>query len=367
MKVSEYDTPALLIDMDAVERNIRRMADYFHRKKASLRPHVKVHKSPALAQRQIEAGAKGITCAKISEAEVMSNSGIKDILIANEIVGEDKIRRLSRLAKDCQIGVLVDDERNARQLSRIASQEDSTIRVLVDLNLSGASGGILDRCGVFPGLNAVKLAHDVSKLKNIEFSGLMGYEGALRSFPNPDAKKTAATRALNLLVETKDQIKASGLDVDVVSCGGTMSYNIAAEFPGVTEVQAGSYIFMDTTYRKYGIDFEFALTVLTRVISRPRPEKIIVDAGLKAISADHGLPVVRDRPDLELTGLNAEHGHISVKRAPAGRLSSLESAEKLELLPSHVDTTACLHDNYVVTRRGEVETTLNIPCRGKLQ
>jgi D-serine deaminase-like pyridoxal phosphate-dependent protein len=165
------------------------------------------------------------------------------------------------------------------------------------------------------------------------------------------------------VIETKDLLEDSGLNVDVVSCGGTMSYNIAGEFPGVTEVQAGSYVFMDTTYLQHGINFEISLTLLTRVVSRPRPDKIIVDAGLKAISADHGLPSVKGRRELELMALNAEHGHIRV----TGPSSSLERGDRLELLPSHVDTTVCLHDRYVVTRRGEVEMTLEIPGRGKLE
>jgi len=349
--------------MDIAERNIRRMADYFSSKKANLRPHVKVHKSPFLARRQIEAGAKGVTCAKISEAEVMAKSGIDDILIANEIVGEDKIGRLAVLAKQCKLGVLVDNAENARQISKVASEANSRISLLVELNLGSQVENILDRCGVPPGLPALELARELTKLKNIEFKGLMGYEGSLRKFPDFQSRKEGAEKALRLVVETKNLLEDSGLNVDVVSCGGTMSHNIAGEFPGVTEVQAGSYVFMDTTYLQHGIDFEISLTLLTRVISRPRPDKIVVDAGLKAISADHGLPKVKEMPELELTALNAEHGHIRVARSSSG----LERGDRLELLPSHVDTTVCLHDRYVVTRRGEVETTLEIPGRGKLE
>jgi len=191
----------------------------------------------------------------------------------------------------------------------------------------------------------------------------MGYEGSLRKFTDFESRKSAVQRALGLLVETKDLVENSGLAVDVVSSGGTMSYNLASEIPGVTEIQAGSYVFMDTTYQKYGIDFDFALTVLTNVISRPRPEKIIVDAGLKTISAEHGLPLLKDRPDIECIALNAEHGHYRLRQP-----SNVPSCgDKLEMLPSHVDTTVCLHDNYVLTRRGEVEGTLAIEARGKLQ
>lgn len=363
MEAVQCDTPALLLDMDLAERNIRRMADYFRGKKAVLRPHVKVHKSPFLAFRQIDAGAKGITCAKISEAEVMARSGINDILIANEIVGDDKLKRLAMLARECQVKVLVDDAGNARQISRFASQAYSKIGVLVELNLGSHMERILDRCGVSPGPPALELAREVAKSRNIEFRGLMGYEGSLRRFPDFQSRKEGAEKALSLVVGTKDLLEDSGLNVDVVSCGGTMSYNIAGEFPGVTEVQAGSYVFMDTTYLQHGIDFEISLTLLARVISKPRPDKIIVDAGLKAISTDHGLPSVKGTSGLELVALNAEHGHIRI----AGLGNRLERGDRLELLPSHVDTTVCLHDRYIVTRQGEVEMTLEIPGRGKLE
>lgn len=277
-------------------------------------------------------------------------------------MGPDKLRRLANLAKHCRIAVLVDDLANANQMSKIASDLGSKIGVLIELNLGTDLDGILDRCGVVPGQPAVQLAREIAKLGNIEFRGLMGYEGSLRKFTDFESKKTAVRNALGRIVETKDLVQDTGLNVDEVSCGGTWSYNIASEIHGVTEVQAGSYVFMDTTYQKHGIDFDLALTVLTRAVSKPRPEKIIVDAGLKAISADMGLPTVKGRPEVECIGLNAEHGHFRL-----GRQSTVGVAQPIELLPTHVDTTVCLHDNYVIVRRGEVETTLEIACRGKLQ
>ena len=363
MKSHQTDTPALLLDLDAADRNIERMGSYFRSKKACLRPHVKVHKSPFLAHKQIRAGARGITCAKTSEAEVMANSGIQDILVANEVVGDDKLRRLARLGRYCQIQVLVDDADNARQISRIASQENSKIGVLVDLNLGLNLNGILDRCGVSPGLPAVRLAREVAQLRNIEFKGLMGYEGGLRNFPEFADRKAAAESALSRLIETKDMVEDAGLDVGTVSCGGTTSYNIAGEFPGVTEVQAGSYVFMDATYEKFGLEFETSLTVLATVMSRPRPDKAIIDAGIKAISADSGLPIVKGRPELECVRLNAEHGHVRIIRSDIDP----RQGDKLELVPTHVDTTVCLHDSYVLTRGGETVGILEIACRGKLQ
>ena len=363
LKFNEYDTPALLLDMDIAERNIRRMAEFFHGKKLHHRPHVKVHKSPYLAHKQIAAGAKGVTCAKVAEAEVMANSGIDNILIANQVIGAQKLTRLANLGKHCHIGVLVDNLANAKEMSEIAANAGSNIDVLVEVNLSSSLDGILDRCGVASGKDAVKLAHEISQLKNLNFNGLMGYEGALRKFTDTESRKNAVEKALGFLVGIKDQVEDSGIDVNVVSSGGTMSYNLASQVPGVTEIQAGGYVFMDTGYRKAGIDFGIALTLLTTVISRPKAEKAIVDVGFKAISAEHGMPLIKDRADLECIALNAEHGHLRFREA--GIFPSC--GDKLEMLPSHVDTTVCLHDNYVVTRGGEVEGTLAIEARGKLQ
>jgi D-serine deaminase-like pyridoxal phosphate-dependent protein len=364
MKAYECDTPALLLDMDAAERNIEKMAAYFRGKQAHLRPHAKVHKSPWLAQKLVDAGAMGITVAKVSEAEVMAKGGIDDILIANEVVGDFKVRRLARVAKLCKLAVIVDTARNARQISEIASQEGSHVRLLVDVNLSSATGGVLDRTGVVPA-DALALAREVSKLRSVEFGGLMGYEGALHGYPDAETKIAAGRKALALLIGTANGIRDAGIPVGTVSCSGTMSYRIAAETPGVTEIQAGGYIFMDLGYRRAGVDFETSLSLLTTVVSNPRPDKLIVDSGYKAISAESGLPEVRNRPDLQVVSLNAEHGHLNVKRDSAGARVKVE--DKLELLPSHADTTTCLHDEYVLLRGGEVESRLPIAGRGKLQ
>ena len=363
MKVQEYDTPALVLDIEAAERNIKRMGEYFRGKKVHLRPHVKVHKSPFLAHKQIAAGAQGITCAKLSEAEVMAHSGIEDILIANEVVGPYKARGLANLSRYCKLRVLVDDIGNALEISKFATEAGSTIGILIEVNLFRNLDGILDRCGVRPGQPAVDLAHKIAGLSGLEFKGLMGYEGSLRKFTTPESRINAVEQALGPLIETKHQIEKSGLSVEDVSSGGTMSYDLVSRVEGVTEIEAGSYVFMDTTYRKYGIDFEYALTILTGVVSRPRPEKVIVDAGLKTISAEHGLPPIKGREDMECIGLNAEHGHYKLARPS----DSPHSGDRLEMLPTHVDTTVCLHDNYVITRKGEVESLLRIEGRGKLQ
>jgi len=363
MRTSEYETPNLLLDVDVLDRNVRRMGEYFRGKKSSLRPHVKVHKSPWIAHKQIEAGAKGITCAKVSEAEVMVDGGIQDILIANEIIGGDKAGRLVRLAKRCRLAVVLDSIENAKEISSLAAQTGSTVRILIDVNLSSSREGILHRTGIPPGVDSVKLTTEVSVLPNLEVRGVFGYEGALKAFETREAKVEAGKKALAALVESAEMIRRAGVQVDTVSCGGTLSYATAAEFPGVTEVQAGGYVFMDLGYRRSGVDFETSLTLLTRVVSTPRPSKAIIDAGFKAISGETGLPGVKDRPELEVVSLNAEHGHVAVRDTSKGP----ERGERLELLPTHADTTTCLHDTYTLTSKGEVLYQLPIAARGKLQ
>ena len=359
---ARYDTPALVVDLDALERNIGRMADYFVGKKAALRPHIKCHKSPFIAHKQLRAGAQGVTCATMKEAEVMVESGISDVLVANEIVNDDKIDRLAKLARYSNLKVAVDSEKNAKQISNAASQQTSKIGVLVDVNLGGQTGldGILDRCGLPPGPDVVKLAKEISQFRNLEFKGLMGYEGGLRKFPDYERRKTACENALTKLMQTRDSVLDSGLPVEIVSCGGTRSYNIAGEFPGVTEVQAGSYVFMDETYRRFGLSFEIAATVSTSIISNPKPDKLIIDAGLKAINVDQGLPPVKDKPEWTVTELNAEHGHIAVK----GRDEESYVGQTVALVPTHIDTTVCLHDKYVLVRDGKFEMHLDVAARG---
>lgn len=370
MKTSDYDTPALVLDIAAVEQNIHKMSDYFSGKKAALRAHTKIHKSPFIAHMQIEAGSRGITCAKLGEAETMVQSGIKDILIANEITSDFKVERLARLARYCDMKVAVDSLENAKQLSAAADKTGSRIGVLVDLNLGGTKelDGILDRCGIPPGPDVVKLAKETEKLKGIEFRGLMGYEGSIFNFRSlkdidSETRISLCKKALSLLVESRDLVEDAGLNVSIVSAGGTMTYNIAGEFPGVTEVQAGMYALMDVTYRRFGMDFEFGVSVLSRVVSKPRAEKLILDAGGTAISIDAGLPWVKNHSNLKVTEVNAEHTHVQV----LDENTDLIVGDSLELLPTNLDTLTCLHDKYIVSRKGEVEMILGIPARGKFQ
>ncbi|MBD3183915.1 DSD1 family PLP-dependent enzyme [Candidatus Poribacteria bacterium] len=353
----ELDTPVLLIDMDIMESNIAKMARYFRTVNADLRPHTKTHKTPILAHKQIEAGAVGITCAKLGEAEVMAAAGIKNILIANQIVTGQKISRLVNLARYAHIMVAVDHEENIENLSRAAQQKGVKLQVLVEVNTG------MNRCGVSAGESALKLAQKLDKAKNLDFTGLQGYEGHAVAIPDFDERKSAAEKALSLLAETKEILEKNGLQVNTVSGGGTGTYNISGQHPVMTEIQAGSYIFMDSYYRKVLKDFDCALTILTTVISRPNRDMVILDAGMKTVTKEFGLPEVKDIKGAELTGLSEEHGKLDLSKSNL----ELKPGDKIEIIPSHGCTTINLHDDYYAIRDGKLEAVWNIAARGKIR
>jgi|SRR5579872_285422 len=369
MKLAEIDTPALVIDIELAEKNIQTMHDFLAPKKCNLRSHTKIHKSPFLAHKQIAGGSSGITCAKLGEAQVMAQAGISDILIANEIIGKQKTQRLANLAKYCDLKVAVDDLGNVRDISSAASAAGSTVGLVVDVNLSGGglSGenrleGVLNRCGVPSPKAAADLAVEISKLPNVRLRGVMGYEGGLPENPDIEVSKSITRQALERLVGAKDAIEDRGIEVGFVSCGSSTSFKVAADTPGITEIQAGSYILMDTYHHRYSPEFDYALWLVAQVISLPKPDRAILDAGGNAISGDAGLPELRiKRDDMKVVELNAEHLHVETHGAKLAR------GDRLEIVASNIDTTTCLHDNYVVTRKGEVEMLLPVAARGKFQ
>lgn len=353
--MQEIDTPALVIDLDIMERNISKMAGYFKEIDANLRPHIKTHKCPDIAHMQLRAGAMGITCSKLGEAEVMIRAGIRDILIANEIVGTRKIQRLMDLAREADLTVAVDDPENLEDLAEAARVSNVSLGILVDVNVG------MDRCGVEPGRPALELARKAHASRSVKFRGLMGYEGHVVGLANSEERFQKGCQAMKLLVETKDLIENSGISVPVVSSGGTGTYNVSGPYPGVTEVQAGSYVFMDAHYRETGLEFGCALTLLATVVSLHLPDRIITDAGIKAITQEFGMPLVKDWGELELIKLNEEHGRI---RTTTGK-TRLKIGDKIELIPSHGCTTINLHDRYFGVRNGKVECVLPISARGK--
>jgi D-serine deaminase-like pyridoxal phosphate-dependent protein len=352
---TEVDTPALLLYMDKVERNIKTMATYFAGKPCKLRPHMKTHKLPLIAHKQIEAGAIGITCAKLGEAKIFLEAGIKHVLIANEIVGRIKIQRLVHLAGYGDLIVCVDQFENAKEISEAAGEYDRKINVLVEVDVG------LARCGVKPGKFALELVQKLSQLKHLRFRGVMGYEGGM--FIENLEEKGKQTRECNQrLVETRELIERNGFPVEIVTAGGSNTFNLTGIYPGITDIQVGSYVTMDSYNRYYGLHFEQAIAVLATVISRPEKGRAVIDAGMKSLSSDNGLPSCADS-GITVSRLNEEHGHIKIENPE----HDLRVGDKIEIIPSHGCTTIPFYDRYVVIRNDRVESVMEIEARGASQ
>ncbi len=349
----DIDTPALLIDIEKMERNIRRMADFFERHPSNLRPHTKTHKCPVLAHKQLQAGARGITCAKLGEAEVMAAAGIRDILIANQIIGRRKIARLANLAHHCDIMVAVESAENVADLSAAAKAVGSTIRVLIEVDVG------MHRCGVKSPEEAVVLAQKIASSPALKFEGIMGYEGHAVMIPDLDDRRQACRQSMEVLVGVKEALEKGGIRVGIVSAGGTGTYNIAGAYPGVTEIQAGSYILMDGKYAGVLQDFECALTLLCTVTSRPARDSAILDAGMKAMTFEFGMPELINAPGASFAFLSEEHGHLYLEDADP------KVGEKIEVIPSHGCTTINLHDKFYAVRGQRLEAIWDIAGRGK--
>lgn len=352
----DLDTPALCLDIVEAQANVERMAAFLRDGPVRLRPHTKTHKCTMLAQMQLQAGAIGITCAKLGEAEVMAAAGIKDILIANQIVGPVKIARLVNLAAYTEVIVCVDDLTNACELDVAAQAKGVRLRVLVEVNIG------MERCGVLPGLPTLQLAQAIVAMPGLRFEGLMGYEGHAVFLPDADERRRVAEASLEQLVSTAALLRSRGVPVPIVSSGGTGTHLVTGRYPGVTEIEAGSYITMDAQYKEtVGIDFRYALTVLSTVVST-HGERAIIDAGLKTVTRDFGLPLVLDPPGWQMTRLSEEHGYL--ERRGGNRLAV---GDKVELVPNHGCTTINLHDEYHVVRGGVLEAIWPISARGKVK
>jgi D-serine deaminase-like pyridoxal phosphate-dependent protein len=354
----EIDTPALVLDLDVMERNIARMAATFQAAGVGWRPHTKAIKVPALAHKLLEAGALGVTCAKLGEAEVMAAAGIRDILIANQIVGATKIDRLMRLLPLADVIVAVDNVQNVAQLDRAAGAAGQRLRVVIEVDLG------MQRAGTAPGQATVDLARMIDASPGLRFAGLMGWEGHTVHIHDPIEKQRGIAEAIGRLTDTAEQCRQAGLGVQIVSCGGTGTYQLTAALPGITELQAGGGIFCDVYYHdEMHVDHEFALTVLATVTSRPVPTRIICDAGKKTMSCDAAMP----RPLLEASiarmALSAEHTILELS-APD---TSLAVGDKVEFVVGYTDTTTMLHDEIYGVRNGAVTEVWPVAGRGKLR
>jgi len=352
----EMETPTLCLDADKLERNITRMASFMAAGPVRLRPHCKTHKCPTIAWLQLRAGAIGITCAKLGEAEVMARAGIQDLLIANQIVGADKIARLVNLAAYSRVIVAVDDADNAAQISAAAQQKGQRQRVIIEVDNG------MHRCGVQPGQECVDLARKLVALPGLQFEGIMGYEGHAVMIPDMEERRAATNEAMDQLLAARDLIVQAGIPVPIVSAGGSGTYQITGRREGITELEAGSYATMDDKYREVGLDFELALTVVARVISVPNPDMAVIDAGHKTLTVEFGLPRLIKPEGWAVAGFSEEHAKL--KRHGG---APLKRGDRVELVPSHGCTTINLHDAYYVTRKDILEAVWPIEARGHIR
>ena len=358
--IQDLDTPVLLVDLDKLERNIAKMRQVIIVECGiGWRPHTKSMKTPALAHILLQAGAHGVTCAKLGEAEVMAAAGIRDILIANQVVGAGKLARLVHLCRHADVIVAVDCEAHVQALAAAAQAAGTRPRVVVEVNIA------MNRAGVEPGEPVVTLAKQVASCQSLRFAGLMGWEGGrLAAIQDPDEKRRTIEAAVSLLTASADRCRAAGLPVAIVSCGGTGTHWITAKIPGVTEVQAGGGIFCDVHYRRdYGVEHEYALTVLTTVVSRPTPTRIICDAGWKTMGQQPAPPEPLGVGEVKSLRLSAEHATIELV-APR---STPAVGDQVEFVAGYCDSTVFLHDHLYGVREGRLEVIWPILGRGKLR
>jgi D-serine deaminase-like pyridoxal phosphate-dependent protein len=349
MKLEQIKTPALIVDLDAMEMNLRDMANFFARRPARLRPHFKNHKAPMLAWKQIRAGAIGMTCATVREAEILVEHGIDRILIANEIAGQEKPERLAELARHASVMVCVDNCHSIRDLAAAERNRNSQIEVLVDVNIG------LNRCGVVPGPAALDLSRYALE-HGLAVRGIMGYDGHLQAVPPSPERDEIVRQGSEAIVESAALLENSGIPAPIRSTGGTGTYAVSGDYSGITEIQAGSYLLMDSIYLSRGAPFRRSLTVLATVVSTRGHELAVLDCGVKAISGERGLPTLKDVPGAQVKALHAEHTIVELDPdAPP-----LTPGRKVEVWVHYSDATVNLHSKMYGVRHGELEEVFPI-------
>lgn len=364
MDEKDIQTPCLILDLDALERNVRKMGDYAKSHGMRHRSHGKMHKSVDVQKLQERlGGAVGVCCQKVSEAEVFVRGGIRDVLVSNQVRDPLKIDRLARLPKSgARILVCVDDLANVADLSAAAVKHGTTLEVFVEIDCGAG------RCGVTTTRDVVAIAKAVDAAPGLKFTGIQAYQGAMQHIDSYEARKAKLDAAIAMVKDAVAGLKGAGLDPELVSGGGTGSYYFESGSGVYNELQCGSYAFMDADYGRIldqdgnRIDrgeWENALFILTSVMSHAKADKAICDAGLKAQSVDSGLPVIFGRDDVKYVKCSDEHGVIE---DPKG---VLRVNDKLRLVPGHCDPTANVHDWYVGVRNGKVEVVWPVSARGK--
>ena len=363
MPVADIDTPALIVELDVLERNIRHMQEKVAGRSIYLRPHSKTHKSTMIATLQIAAGARGVCCQKVSEAEIMVDGGVRDVFISNEVVGPAKIRRVAALARGARLAVCVDAAANVLAHADAAASFGSTVHVLVELNVGA------NRCGVETAEEVVELAKLIASRPSLRFAGIQAYQGTAQHLRTAGERRSAIEQAAAQVATAVAALGRAGIACDIVAGAGTGTFEFEIASGIYTELQVGSYIFMDADYGanldaagRPVSEFPNALFILTTVMSTPVRERAIVDAGLKALSVDSGMPRLVGRDDAVYARASDEHGRIDIEAG--GKPFTL--GEKLRLIPGHCDPTVNLHDWFVGVRDGRVESLWPVSARGAL-
>jgi 3-hydroxy-D-aspartate aldolase len=362
MAEADIQTPCLVVDLDALERNIVTMGNYAKAMGVRHRVHGKMHKSVDIALLQEKLGDScGVCCQKVSEAEVFARGGIKDVLVSNQVRDPAKIDRLARMPKlGARTLCCVDDLDNVAELALAVKKHGTEIECLVEIDCGAG------RCGVSEGQPVVDIAKAIHATPGLKFAGIHAYQGAMQHMENFQERKEKLDIAIAMVARTIEMLKVEGLTCDIVGGGGTGSYYFEGNSGVFNELQCGSYAFMDADYQRIHdengekiSEFENALFILTSVMSHTKTDKAICDAGLKAQSVDSGLPYIFGRDDVEYIKCSDEHGVIS---DPNG---VLKINEKLKLVPGHCDPTCNVHDYYVGVRNGKVEALWPVSARGK--
>ena len=364
MQYNELSTPALTIDLDAMERNLEQMAASCRQQGVGLRPHTKTHKTPEVSRRQLEHGALGLTVAKVGEAEVMAEAGLDDILIAYPILGAEKLRRLAALARARRMIVALDSLRAAQELSSAASQQGCTVGVLVEFDVG------YHRCGLEAGSSGVELATRITKMPGLAFRGLMTYFGNV--WGSKAERQAEAETVAGKVAQTLAAFRDAGLKVEIVSGGSTPSAEFSHLIPGLTEIRPGTYVYNDlnTLYQGACQLEDCAARVVTTVVSTAVPERAIIDAGSKTLSSDllgsggkSGYGYAVEAPDAPLIKLNEEHGLLDITRST----HKFYVGEVLTVIPNHVCTCVNMHDEIFTLRAGEVVGSWRVAARGKIR
>lgn len=357
--LDSLDTPSMIVDLDLMEANIKKLMDTLLPTGLNIRPHLKTTKSAILARKLGDAGATGGCVAKLSEAEAITAQGFTDLLITCEIIGPHKVKRLVELFRRHRgVRIVVDSAVGATAINDALAMSDigDPITVLIDVDVG------LHRTGVDP-VNALPLAKHISTLRHLRLIGVQGYEGHLQHLHDREDRRRQCVQSMKTLTETAEALRKEGFDIQVVTTGGTGTAEFCASVPGITELQPGSFIFMDTDYRNaVGTFYSNSLTLISTVVSKQGERQVTIDTGLKSLTTDSGLAECKD-PRYTHNNLGDEHGSLTWEHGTR----ALEVGDRIEMIPSHIDPTINLHDFYYAYRNGVIEEIWTVDSRGKVQ